>query len=206
MHLQTVISHAADLVQLLTLIALIWYATETRLIRREDRSYHRLERRIDYYFFIRRQEEPTKTDLLRFAEGSKPRQADAIATVANLGRLPLLLEGIMIQSRIGGPRSYTLPPVVVNTDASVQFIVADLIVRYLHELGSLSESTPPESRSWSGELEISLKFYARGTSRISEAQRYAIGISFDSVQTMHLIQRDAEDKPARLTRSALDRE
>jgi hypothetical protein len=197
-----ILAHTVEFLEALTLSALIWYSTETRLARKEEVKFHRLERRIDFYFLIKRHEEPSKTDMIRFSEQPKPRQADAVATVANVGKMALLLEGIAIQSRDGTERQYPLAPIVLTSGASVEFIVADLIVRYLHETGTLAESMPPERRSWTGDLRIALRFYSRGIMRISEYQRYAIGVTYDAVQTIHLIKGNDDDSP-RLTRSAL---
>ena len=197
-----ILTHAVEFLEALTLIALIWYSTETRLARKEEVKFHRLERRIDFYFLIKRHEEPSKTDMIRFSEQPKPRQADAVATVANVGKTALLLEGIAIQARDAPERQYPLVPVVLISGVSVEFIVADLVVRYLHETGTLTESMPPDRRSWTGELRIALRFYSRGIMRISEYQRYAIGVTHDAVQTIHLI-RENDDESPRLTRSAL---
>lgn len=198
--LHFIFTHAVELLEALTLIALVWYATETRLIRKEETKFHHLERRIDFYFLIKRHEEPSKTDMIRFSKLPEPRQADAVATVANLGKIALLLEGITIQGCNSPEREYPLAPVALTSGASIEFIVADLIVRYLHEIGILAESTAPERRSWTGELQIALRFYSRGIMRISEYQRYAIGITYDAVQTIHHIK---ENGSPRLTRSAL---
>ena len=196
-----IILHAVEMLQALTLVALVWYSTETRFARKEGTKFHRLERRIDFYFLIKRHEEPSKTDLIRFSEQPKPRQADAVATVANLGRMALLLEGIAIKGHNASEREYPLAPVALTSGASIEFIVADLIVRYLHEIGILAESVPPERRAWTGELQIALRFYARGIMRISKYQRYAIGVSYDAVQTIHLIKKNGSP---RITKSALD--
>jgi hypothetical protein len=198
--LHFIFAHIVELLETLTLIALVWYATETRLIRKEETKFHRLERQIDFYFLIKRHEEPSKTDMLRFSKQPEPRQADAVATVANLGKMALLLEGLTIQGGNGPERDYPLAPIALISGASVEFIVADLIVRYLHEIGMLAESVAPERRSWTGELQLALRFYSRGIMRTSEYQRYAIGIAFDAVQTIHHIR---ENGSPRLTKSAL---
>jgi hypothetical protein len=195
-----IIVHAVEITQVLTFIALIWYSTETRLARKEGISFHRLERTIDVYFLIKRHEEPTATDLIRFSEHPKPRQADAVATVANLGKMAVLLECLTIQGQNVSEREYPLAPVPLTPGASVEFIVADLIVRYLHEINAVSESLAADRRSWTGELQIALRFYGRGITQTSDYRRYAIGVAHDAVQTIHQI-REGESQSPRVTKS-----
>ncbi len=191
-------------VQILTLAALVWYASETRLLRVEDRKFHRRERRIDYHFYLERYDTPSPTDMIRYSRREiQPRQADAVATIANLGKLALVVEGLSVRLfREGGAREYRVLPIPVAAGALDQFIVADLIVRYLSEVGRIPSGIQPERQSWTGEIEVALLFYCRGRGRISEWQRYALGVGFNSIQSLQRVGA-AEQEERRLTKSAI---
>lgn len=180
-------------VQILTLVALVWYAWETRKHRIAEEAFHKRERAIDVHFRIERLEDPTETDKIRYATSSYlPKQCDAMATVANLGRLALLINGISVRRRgkQDPNRQYKVLSLPVPQGGLQQFIVADLLVRFLHETGEISGDKPPDRCTWAGELEIALDFYCRRRARQLPWHSYAVHVSHDSVQSIHRIQED----------------
>jgi hypothetical protein len=193
------------IVQLFTLLALVWYAWETRILRMHEEDFHRRERQIDYHFSIERFDPPTETDLIRYSsEWLKPKQVDAAAVVANLGRLALLLGGITIRVPKSGAqeREYRILHLPLAQGGLQHFIVADFLVRYLRETNEILPDLSAQSQTWTEEVEVALLFYARKRSRQSEWQRYSLTVRSGGVQSIHRIDDNGQLSP-RYSPSAL---
>jgi hypothetical protein len=193
------------IVQIATLIALVWYTVETHLLRSSAKTFQSSERRIDYYFSVDYHDPPTATDRIRVFDGSAPKQADAVATVSNLGRLALLIFGIKVKAGPTGEWEYRRTWLPVPSGDIQQFIVADWIVDAMAKAGHINLAAPPERIRWSGEIEIALLFYCRGAHRISGWHRHFIEIDHGAIKSCHRIDDGQKKIVPRIAKSALER-
>jgi hypothetical protein len=144
-----------NVLQFLTLVAVIWYTWETRRIGMRTARQYELEWKPQYHFSIRGLDPTSGTGRIK---GSSEHPVELAATVVNLGRPALVVRGLLIRPEGAVGVNTNIEPVPVASGQAQKF---QMELSALHDsLALCAKSKVLSAVTWSGKVSLAFWFEA----------------------------------------------